>query len=107
MNEELGYTPDLADVWDKRGLREAWVFISDTEREYPFIAGILLVDSVKEARKLPEEVHFSFPGHVKLVKELSVSTLFALSICPVLTNCINNCAFIEYASGKRTCLVFY
>uniref|UniRef100_F1LCG8 N-acetyltransferase ESCO2 n=1 Tax=Ascaris suum TaxID=6253 RepID=F1LCG8_ASCSU len=55
VNEELGYTPDLADVWDKRGLREAWVFISDTEREYPFIAGILLVDSVKEARKLPEE----------------------------------------------------
>ncbi|KHN87178.1 Cadherin-related hmr-1 [Toxocara canis] len=56
VNKELGYTPDLADVWDKAGLREAWVFISDTEKEYPFIGGILLVDALKKARRLPNQV---------------------------------------------------
>ncbi|KHN85291.1 N-acetyltransferase ESCO2 [Toxocara canis] len=56
VNKELGYTPDLADVWDKTGLREAWVFISDTEMEYPFIGGILLVDALKKARRLLNQV---------------------------------------------------
>ncbi|VDK48607.1 unnamed protein product [Anisakis simplex] len=52
VNIELGYSEDLASVWDRRGSREGLLFISDSHCEYPFIAGILLIDHVKKAYRL-------------------------------------------------------
>lgn len=58
VNEEIGYAADLP-VWDARGKRKAFVFVSNSKP--PFIGGVLLVDPVIEVILMPEGKHFKAP----------------------------------------------
>uniref|UniRef100_A0A0R3S356 Acetyltransf_13 domain-containing protein n=1 Tax=Elaeophora elaphi TaxID=1147741 RepID=A0A0R3S356_9BILA len=55
VNKELGYTPDLAQVWTSDGRRQAWVFITSSDTYY-FIGAVVLVEKVsKEQLQYAEE----------------------------------------------------
>uniref|UniRef100_A0A915PVR8 N-acetyltransferase ESCO acetyl-transferase domain-containing protein n=1 Tax=Setaria digitata TaxID=48799 RepID=A0A915PVR8_9BILA len=47
VNKELGYTPDLGQVWTSDGRRQAWVFITASDTYY-FIGAIALVEKVSK-----------------------------------------------------------
>ncbi|VDK78171.1 unnamed protein product [Litomosoides sigmodontis] len=49
INRELGYTPDLAEVWTSDGRRQAWVYITASETYY-FIGAVLLVEKISKGR---------------------------------------------------------
>ncbi|EFO27554.1 hypothetical protein LOAG_00934 [Loa loa] len=47
INRELGYTPDLAQVWTSDGRRQAWVYVTASDTYY-FIGAIALVEKVSK-----------------------------------------------------------
>ncbi|VDM99394.1 unnamed protein product, partial [Onchocerca ochengi] len=47
INKELGYTPDLAQVWTSDGRRQAWIYITASETYY-FIGAVALVEKVSK-----------------------------------------------------------
>ncbi|MCP9260641.1 N-acetyltransferase ESCO2 [Dirofilaria immitis] len=53
VNKELGYTPDLAQVWTSDGRRQAWVYITASDTYY-FIGAIALVEKVSK-----EQLHYA------------------------------------------------
>ncbi|CAG9535939.1 unnamed protein product [Cercopithifilaria johnstoni] len=55
INKELGYAPDLAQVWTSDGRRQAWVYITASDTYY-FIGAIVLVEKIsKEQLQHTEE----------------------------------------------------
>lgn len=53
VNRELGYTPDLAQVWTSDGRRQAWVYITASDTYY-FIGAVVLVEKISK-----ELVHYA------------------------------------------------
>ncbi|KAK6109296.1 ESCO1/2 acetyl-transferase family protein [Brugia pahangi] len=45
INKELGYTPDLAQVWTSDGRRQAWVYVTASDKYY-FIGAVALVEKI-------------------------------------------------------------
>ncbi|KAL3986323.1 ESCO1/2 acetyl-transferase family protein [Acanthocheilonema viteae] len=45
INRELGYAPDLAQVWTSDGRRQAWVYITASDSYY-FIGAVVLVEKI-------------------------------------------------------------
>lgn len=55
INKELGYTPDLAQVWTSDGRRQAWVYIAPSDTYY-FIGAVILVEKISKEQLQYSEV---------------------------------------------------
>lgn len=70
INKELGYAPDLAQNWTSDGRRQAWVFITASEK-YFFIGAVALVEKVfKQALQYAEVSPFNTFNNFFIRKDL-------------------------------------
>lgn len=56
INRELGYTPDLGEVWTSDGRRQAWVYITASNTYY-YIGAVVLVEKISKEQLRYAEVY--------------------------------------------------